>query len=85
MKHIDLDRQEPAIRDFVRSLQTSPEGSVLEIGGKAVAQVLPLVNKRADRARLKAAILKRRAASRRLNRDWQAVDAESWSSPRDAE
>lgn len=81
MKHINLDREEPLVRDFVRSLPMDAEGSVLEIRGKPVAQVLPLPARRINRAKLKAAILKRRAASRRLNADWEVVDGETWSSP----
>ena len=34
-----------------------------------------------DPAKVKAAILARRNASRALNRDWQSVDRETWHAP----
>ena len=79
MKHISLDREDDRIKEFVRSLPVEPDGSLLELRGKAVLRVLPATPETVDRAKLRAAILKRRDESRRLDAQWQAVDAEMWS------
>ncbi|HEV3257268.1 MAG TPA: hypothetical protein VG013_10340 [Gemmataceae bacterium] len=42
MKHISLDSQEDAIKRFVLSLSVDPNGSVLELNGRAVAWVMPI-------------------------------------------
>jgi hypothetical protein len=40
--HIRLEDQPAAVREFVLSLAAEPEGSVVEMDGRAVARVLPL-------------------------------------------
>lgn len=42
MTHIDLDRCDEAVKRFVLSLIPDASGSVLEVGGRPVARVLPL-------------------------------------------
>ncbi len=78
MKHISLDRENEQIKKFICALSVEAEGSILELGGKPVVTVLPATKRPVDRAKLKAAILRRRDESRRLNEDWQAVDREMW-------
>jgi hypothetical protein len=39
MKRIDLTRQEEAIKQFFLALPADPEGSVVELNGKAVARI----------------------------------------------
>jgi hypothetical protein len=77
MKRINLDREDEQIQKFVQSLSVDENGAILELRGEPVVKVLP-VAKTVDRARLKAAILKRRNESRQLNKDWEAVDREMW-------
>lgn len=76
MRHINLDRETPQVKRFVLSLSVDPEGSVLELKGEAVLRVLPVVEEEraVDKAKLKAAILRRRDESRVLNADWEAAD-----------
>jgi hypothetical protein len=78
MKRINLDRENEQIKNFIRSLSVDLNGAVLELEGEPVVKVMPIVKKPVDRARLKAAILKRRNESRELNKAWQAVDLEMW-------
>lgn len=81
MKHIDLDTEDKQVQQFVLSLELDPEGSVLELHGKPVARVLPVVDGVSyDREKIKAAILARRDESRRLNADWQQADRDTWES-----
>gem|GEM_PF-1173830 len=42
MKHIDLNVQEEAVKRFFLSLSVDREGSVVELNGQAVAQVVPV-------------------------------------------
>ena len=42
MKRIDLTRQEEAIKQFFLALPADPEGSVVELNGKAVARITPV-------------------------------------------
>jgi hypothetical protein len=42
MKHLSLDTQADAVKQFVLSLSADPDGSVLELDGRAVLQVLPV-------------------------------------------
>src|SRR4051794_31986806 len=42
MKHVSLDTQDEAIRQFVLSLSVDRGGSVLELNGQAVVCVLPV-------------------------------------------
>lgn len=42
MKHVNLDAYDEAVKQFVLSLSPDPGGSVLELGGRAVAHVLPV-------------------------------------------
>jgi len=78
MKRIVLDRKDARIRKFVRALAAEPNGSVVELRGKALFRIVPAASPAVDRAKLKAAILRRRAKSRRLNAGWEAVDREMW-------
>ena len=80
MNQIDLDANDERIKEFVLSLPVDPDGAVLQLRGEPVLRVLPVVKEPIDPVRLKAAILKRRAKSRRLNEEWQAVDQEAWGS-----
>lgn len=81
MKHIDLDTEDKQVQQFVLSLELDPEGSVLELHGKPVARVLPVVGGISyDREKIKAAILARRDESRHLNADWQQADRDTWES-----
>ena len=41
MTHVSLDDQPAAVRDFFLHLPPSPDGSVVELGGRPVARVLP--------------------------------------------
>ena len=78
MKRINIDREDNQIKDFIRSLSINLNGAVLELEGEPLVKVLPIAKKPLDRAKLKAAILKRRDESRKLNEEWQAVDCEMW-------
>jgi hypothetical protein len=44
MTHIELNRQGDAIKKFFLTLPVDPEGSVVELDGRAVARVVPLQN-----------------------------------------
>ena len=87
MRHIKLDKENAQIKQFVLSLPLDPDGSVLELKGEPVLRVLPVRDKeqRVDEARLKAAILRRRDESRRLNDEWSAVDREVWEQSQESE
>lgn len=87
MRHIKLDKENAQIKQFVLSLPVDPDGSVLELKGEPVLRVLPVRDKeqRVDEARLKAAILRRRDESRRLNDEWSAVDREVWEQSQESE
>lgn len=76
VRHIDLDAQDEHVKQFVLSLQMEAEGSLLEVQGKPVARVLPIVD--ADQEKLKEAILSRRDESRVLNAEWEHADREVW-------
>lgn len=78
MKHIDVDQQDKKVRDFLRALSESAEGAILEVGGKPVLKVVPVVGPPIDAARIRAAIRKRRDESRKLNAEWEAADQEVW-------
>ena len=41
MKHINLNGQDPSVRDFILSATADPEGSVLELDGRPVARMVP--------------------------------------------
>ena len=41
MKHVNLDAYDEAVKQFVLSLTRAAGGSVLELGGRPVAHVLP--------------------------------------------
>jgi len=41
MTHLSIDRQPDAVKAFFESLTLTPEGSVVEMNGQAVARVLP--------------------------------------------
>jgi len=78
VKHINLDREDKRIQQFVRSLPLDPDGSILELQGEPVLRVLPVSSDAVDLVALKAAILERRRESRDLNADWESVDRETW-------
>lgn len=78
MKRVSLDRESEPVKQFIRSLARASDGSILELDGEPVVKVLPIRKKPIDRAKLKAAILRRREESRRLNQEWEAVDREVW-------
>jgi hypothetical protein len=79
MRRINLDGESQQVKDFIRELATGGGGSILELNGDSVVTVLPIRKEAVDRAKLKAAILKRRDESRRLNADWEAADREVWN------
>lgn len=81
MRHIKIDRETEAVKQFVRSLPTDPDGSLLELEGKMLFKLLPISKQAIDETKLKAAIMKRRDESRRLNQDWDTVDRETWEGP----
>ena len=78
MKRISLDREDERVKKFVRSLPVDSGGSILELEGQPLVKVVPVADEPVDKAKLKAAILKRRDESRRLNKEWDAVDREMW-------
>jgi len=78
MKHISLDREDERVKRFVRSLSVDSDGFILELEGEPVLKVLPVADEPVDKAKVTAAILKRRNESRRLNNEWEAVDREMW-------
>ncbi len=74
MKHISLDDQPQGVQEFVLTLPVDADGSVLEFKGSPVLRVLPVAGEEpVDEAKLKAAILARRDASRALNADWEGM------------
>ena len=79
MKQIHIDQEDERVKEFVRSLPLDPDGSVLNLGGKPVLRVLPLLDDHVDQQKLKAAILNRRDQSRELNEHWRAADQEVWN------
>ncbi|MSR57974.1 MAG: hypothetical protein EXS05_09900 [Planctomycetaceae bacterium] len=83
VRHIKLDRQTAQVKQFVLSLPVDPDGSILELRGEPVFRVLPVIEREqaVDKAKLKAAILRRRDESRRLNDEWGAADREVWEQP----
>jgi hypothetical protein len=44
VQHIELNRQREAIKQFFLTLPVDPDGSVVELDGRAVARVVPLKN-----------------------------------------
>jgi hypothetical protein len=42
MKHVQLDALDESVKQFVLSLSVDPNGSILELNGRAVVQVLPV-------------------------------------------
>jgi hypothetical protein len=44
MNHITLDNQDDAVKRFVLSLPVNPNGSVLELEGRALALVVPVAD-----------------------------------------
>ena len=78
LAHISLDHEDERIKHFVRSLPVGPDGSVLELDGRALLRVLPAAAEPVDAARLAAAIRRRRDASRALNAEWEAADRALW-------
>jgi hypothetical protein len=44
VKHIELNRQGEAVKQFFLTLPVDPDGSVVELDGHALARVLPLKN-----------------------------------------
>jgi hypothetical protein len=42
MKHVDLDAYDEAVKRFILSLSPESGGTVLEVGGRPVAHVLPV-------------------------------------------
>jgi len=87
MRHIKLDKENAQIKQFVLSLPVDPDGSILELKGQPLLRVMPFVKRGrpVDKAKLKAAILRRRNESRRLNNDWEAADQEVWRQSADSE
>jgi hypothetical protein len=81
MKHVSLDREDKRIRDFARSFPVDPEGTLVELEGQPIFRVVPATTMEVDSTKLKAAILNRRAASRKSNKDWEAADLETWEQP----
>jgi hypothetical protein len=78
-RRIKLDRESEQVKKFVRSLPVDPRGSILELHGRPVLRVLPAAVATFDAKKLKAALLRRRAESRRTNAEWQHADAEVWA------
>ena len=80
VRHINLDKENAQIKRFVLSLPIDPDGSILELKGEAVLRVLPVIEEEqaVDKAKLKAAILRRRDESRRMNDEWAAADRDVW-------
>lgn len=80
IRHIKLDRETPQIKHFVLSLPVDHDGSILELRGEPVLRILPVTaqEKVVDKVKLKAAILRRRSESRRLNKDWGDADRGVW-------
>src|SRR5689334_17371833 len=74
MNHINLDREDKKIQEFVRSLSENAGGSVLELGGRPVLQVVPVGDESVEREKLKAAIGKRLGRKRPGRR--RALDPE---------
>ena len=48
MNHIALDKEDEAIKRFVLSLPVGANGAVLELDGRAVACVVPVVDERLE-------------------------------------
>lgn len=44
MKYVNLDSQDASVKQFVLSLELDSDGSVLEVNGKPVARVLPVID-----------------------------------------
>jgi hypothetical protein len=42
MKHIELNAQEEAVKEFWLTHQADPEGAILELDGQAVARLVPI-------------------------------------------
>jgi hypothetical protein len=42
VKHIDLNAQGEAVKQFFLSLSVDPEGSIVELDGEAVARLVPI-------------------------------------------
>jgi hypothetical protein len=80
MRHIKLDKKNVQIKQFVLALRADPDGSILELKGVPVLRVLPVVDQEqlVDKAKLKAAIIRRRDESARLNEEWETADREVW-------
>lgn len=76
VKHIDLDKQENHVKQFVLSAHLEPDGFLLEVSGEPMARLLPVAAP--DREKLKQAILARRDESRALNEEWEHADREVW-------
>ncbi len=80
MRHIKLDKENAQIKRFVLSLPVDADGSILELEGEPLLRVLPVLEtkEKVDKAKLKAAILRRRDASRQINEEFQSADQDVW-------
>ena len=78
MNHVDLSCASEQVQQFIRSLPLERDGCILVVDGKPLLKVVPLTEVVVDRAKLKAAIRRRRDESRKLNEEWEAVDREMW-------
>lgn len=87
VRHIKLDKESAQIQRFVLSLPVDPAGSILELNGDPVLRVLPITaeEESVDKAKLSAAIRRRRDESRRLNDEWAAVDRDAWNRSADGD
>lgn len=80
MRRIKLDDEDVKVKQFVQGLPRDPDGSVLELEGECLLRVLPIDEGKqsVEKKKLRAAIVRRRDESRRLNEDWQEVDRDGW-------
>ena len=78
MKHVNLDSEDQRIKEFARSFPIDPEGTIVELEGRPIFRVLPAKPGKVDSVKLESAIRKRRASSRKLNREWEAADLSAW-------
>lgn len=80
MKRVEINTQPAEVQEFLRCLPLDHEGCILQLEGKALLKVLPITEAAVNKSKLKAAILKRRAESRKTNEDWEQVDRQMWDS-----
>jgi hypothetical protein len=78
MKHLEINQQPEAVRNFVLALGTSSEDLILDVNGVPFVRLAHIEQKQIDENLLANAIMARRDESRQVNAEWEHLDLECW-------